>query len=300
MSVRADTGVAAFDVGGTSTRCAIVDGARVHERIVRPSVRGAGLADDLGLALDELLDRAPSKIAEAVAISIPGPLSADRRSVAFTGNLELRDYPLADLLEQRTGRPIVIDDDANCAAYGEAVHGAAKGFRTSVTIVVGTGIGAGVVIDGRVYRGAHSLAGELGHMPVERNGPLCSCGRHGCLEAMANGGALLRRAGESFASPEDVFGAAARGETRAVEAVEETAYYLAVGIATAAMVVDPNCIVLTGGIGRQPMLVDAARAAARGLSVEPVDRFIDVRAGALGDDGGLVGAALLVTGNAGR
>ena len=112
---------------------------------------------------------------------------------------------------------------------------------------------------------------------------------------MANGNALLARAGKDFASPEAVFAAASRGDALATAAVAETARYLAMGIATLAMLIDPDCIVLTGGIGRQPILVDAARTATRALSVDPVGTLLDVRPSALGDDAGLIGAALLVT-----
>jgi glucokinase len=295
MSAKADPRIVAFDVGGTSTRYALVEQGHVLRRLLRPSVHGYGLADDLAEALNELLDgELPRTHTETIGIAIPGPLSPDRRNVAFAGNLELRDYPLADLLEQRTGRSVVLDDDANCAALGEAVHGAAMGTRISVTIVVGTGIGAGIVVDGQPYRGAHSLAGELGHIQVERGGPRCSCGGSGCLEAMANGNALLARAGKNFASPEGVFAAARRGDALATAAVAETARYLAMGIAIVAMVIDPDRIVLAGGIGRQPILVDAIRTATRSLSVDLAGTLLDVRPSALGDNAGLIGAALLV------
>ena len=295
-------GVLAFDVGGTTTRAAIVTNGEVRDRVERPSVRGDGLARSLASIARDLLQAAGPAVdrERPCCISVPGPLSLDRRRIAFTGNLDLHDYPLADLLEAELAQRVAIDDDANCAALGEATFGAARGTTSSVTLVVGTGVGSGLIIGGDLYRGAHSLAGELGHVLVERGGRLCSCGRQGCLEAMANGAALHARAGKAFASAADVFAAAEQGDELALAAVKTTADYLAIGIAAAVSMLDPECVVLAGGLGRQPLLVEAAAAQARGLCVEPAGRFLDVRAAELGDDAGLLGAAMLARAEAGH
>ena len=295
-------GVLAFDVGGTTTRAAIVTNGEVRDRVERPSVRGDGLARSLASIARDLLQAAGPAVdrERPCCISVPGPLSLDRRRIAFTGNLDLHDYPLADLLEAELAQRVVIDDDANCAALGEATFGAARGTTSSVTLVVGTGVGAGLIIGGDLYRGAHSLAGELGHVLVERGGRLCSCGRQGCLEAMANGAALHARAGKAFASAADVFAAAEQGDELALAAVKTTADYLAIGIAAAVSMLDPECVVLAGGLGRQPLLVEAAAARACELCVEPLGRLLDVRVAVLGDDAGLLGAAMLARAEAGH
>jgi glucokinase len=288
----------AFDVGGTTTRCALVTGPEVRGRIARSSVAGDDLAGVLADMAADVVATAGSSLADGqpIGVSVPGPLSADRRRVAFTGNLSLRDYPLADLLEARTGCPVVMDDDANCAALAESRFGAARGTASSVTIVFGTGVGSGIVVAGGLLRGRHSLAGELGHVRVARGGRRCSCGRAGCLEAMANGSALLEWAGPGFATAADVFAAAAEDSSAALDAVAELADYIAVGIVAAASMLDPECIVLAGGIGRQPAVVAAAVPRARTLCIEPLGDLLDIRVAELADDAGLIGAAALALG----
>lgn len=263
----------------------------LKSRLSRHTVRGDCLAE----SLVQLFEEVAPEGASLIGVSVPGPLTVDRRGIAFTGNLELRDYPLARLLEERLGAPVALDDDANCAALAEATFGAARRTSSSVCIVVGTGVGAGIVMDGRIVRGAHGTAGELGHLVVEPNGRVCSCGNHGCLEAMTNGAALVDYAQGRFPSAEAVLAAASRGEDHALSAVDTAARYLAVGTAAAAMMLDPECIVLCGGIGRQPGVVERVRRGAPAFCIEPVGGRLDIRAGALADDAGLVGAALVAT-----
>ena len=288
----------AFDVGGTTTRCGLVADGTLRSRLARPTAAGDGLAETLAAMAVEVATSGGSSLEHAlpIGVSVPGPLSADRRRVAFTGNVRLRDYPLADLLEEQTGFPVVMDDDANCAALAEARFGAARGTGSSVTIVVGTGVGSGIVLDGELHRGFHALAGEIGHMRVAADGRTCSCGGRGCLEAMANGAALVERAGPGFATAAEVLEAAGRGVRAAGEALAEVSAYLAVGVAAVASMLDPACIVLAGGIGRQPALVAEVVARARELCIEPLGGLLDVRAAQLGDDAGLLGAAALALG----
>ncbi len=296
MTTGTTTGAAAlaFDVGGTTTRGGLVADGLLRGRLARPTAGGEALAEALAALAAEVAVAAGLSPGDApIGVSVPGPLSADRRRVAFTGNVGLRDYPLADLLEAATGRPVVLDDDANCAALAESRFGAARGTTSSVTLVVGTGVGSGIVLGGELYRGRHALAGELGHIRVAPGGRLCSCGRRGCLEAMVNGASLLERAGSGFATVAGVLAAAGGGDPRAGEALGETAEYIAVGVAAAASLLDPDCIVLTGGIGRQRVVFAEVVARARALCIEPLDGLLDIRPAELGDDAGLLGAAAL-------
>jgi glucokinase len=287
--------ILAFDVGGTTSRCAVLRDGRPVARALAPTVRGDGLAASMAALADGLLAAEGVRLEDvaAVGISVPGPVTGDRRRVAFTGNLRLETYPLADLMEESLGRPVVLDDDANCAALGEAISGAAQGVISSVTIVAGTGVGAGIVIDGDLHRGAHSLAGELGHVIVAPGGRRCSCGGEGCLEAMANGEALVERGGAGYVSADQVFAAAAAGDAHAGRAVAETGRWLAVGVATIASVLDPDRIVLAGGLGHQQAIVDVVREQAPAMCIRPLGSLLDIRPSALGDDAGLVGAAHL-------
>jgi predicted NBD/HSP70 family sugar kinase len=162
-----------------------------------------------------------------------------------------------------------------------------------VTVVAGTGVGAGIVVDGRLLRGSHAVAGELGHVRVAEPGRACSCGGAGCLEAMANGAALVDYAGGGFADAAGVFVAADGGDAEAVAAVRELAGFLAAGVAVAASVLDPERIVLAGGVGSHPSLAPLVRASAAQRCIAPLGEYLDVRTAALGADAGLVGAGIL-------
>jgi glucokinase len=305
--------VVAADIGGTTTRIAVVQSQTILARVSLPTVRGQGLADFVVRAINELLTRSNLAIdsVAGVGVSIPGPLDRGRRQVAFTGNVGLRDYPLADRLERSLGVPVVMDDDANCAALAEAMRGAAAKSSVAVLVVVGTGIGAGIVLDGVPYRGAHSAAGEVGHVVLERNGPTCSCGHAGCFEALASGPALARRgrsamlAGSAAILSSLVGGdpaavdatrtleAARRGDPGALAAVEETGCYLGLGVAAVANMFDPDVIVLGGGLGSTEAMLAAARRGVHEHCIAPTDQQVRVEIAQLGSDAGLWGAALL-------
>lgn len=311
--------VVVADIGGTTTRIAVVQNGRMLARVSLPTVRGQGLAEFLVRAINELL-RGHSIDMDSitgVGVSIPGPLDQSRRRVAFTGNVDLRDYPLAERLEQSLGVPVVMDDDANCAALAEATQGAAVQSSVAALIVVGTGIGGGIVLDGVPYRGAHSAAGEVGHIVLDRDGPMCSCGHAGCFEALASGPALAKRGqtamlAGSAAVLSDIVGgdpdavdaartlqAAERGDPGALAAVEETGCYLGLGVAAVANMLDPDIIVLGGGLGSTPAMLAAARRGVSEHCIAPTDQLVRVEIAQLGDDAGLWGAALLTVGRDG-
>jgi glucokinase len=305
--------VVAVDVGGTNTRLAVVQGGRMVGRMVFATVTGAGLADSLTQAIIELLGRRRVALQDvaAVGVSVPGPLDAARRQVVFSGNVALQAYPLAERLEAALRSPVVMDDDANCAALAEATWGAARRATVAALIVIGTGIGCGIVLDGAILRGAHGAAGELGHAPLERDGPLCSCGHRGCFEALAAGPALAARgtaamlAGSAPVLAELAGGqtarvdatatlrAAALGDPGAEAAVRETGRYVGMGVATVADLLDPEVIVLAGGLGGTPAMLTAARLGVKDNCIPPMEALVRVEPATLGDDAGLWGAAQL-------
>jgi len=309
--------VAAVDIGGTTTRAAVAVGDELRGRVAVPTRPGKGLADAVAETVRAAL--AASGLArgeiDALGVSVPGPLDAKRRSVAFTGNVGLRHYALAERLETALELPVTMDDDANCAALGEVRRGAAMGAGVAVLVVVGTGIGGGIVIDGRLYRGAHAIAGEVGHIVLEPDGPPCSCGHRGCFEALAAGPALaargrtaardgrspalIERAGGSMKAIDTaaVLEAAQAGDHGALEAVAATGRYLGLGVAAVASMLDPDVIVLSGGLGGTPDMLEWARRGVRDHCISPLDSLVRVVNGSLGDDAGLWGAALLALGS---
>jgi glucokinase len=224
----------------------------------------------------------------------------------------LAEVPLASLLEKALGLPVVIENDVNAAVEAEATVGVATGLRDVVMLTLGTGVGGGLWLDGRVYRGANGGAAELGHMIVRAGGLPCPCGSHGCLEAYASGRALVRyaaaRAGDAGTDPSGELtalqekgkltgGAVTRlaqaGDKAALEAVQELARWLGVGLVNVTNAFDPEMIVVGGGVGDLgELLLAPARDVVRRLAFSPGRDRVRVECALLGNRAGLTGGAL--------
>jgi glucokinase len=299
-----------LDIGGTKVLGAVVDAdGTIVRSLERPSPDDFDPLVDVCAQLVEALD------APGVPVGVGAAGLVDRDGyVRYAPNIPgVRNAPLRDALSDATGRPVAVDNDANVAALGEVTHGAARGAQHALVITLGTGIGGGVIIGGRVYRGAHGFAAEIGHFQVERDGPRCACGEHGHWEAIASGTALGRMARELVAAgngaavldaaggdPDAVAGehvdvAAAAGDPDAIALVARYADNVAVGLAALVNILDPEIVVVSGG------LVAMGR-----LLFEPLERAFDARiegtefrpavpivAAALGAQAGAIGAATL-------
>lgn len=247
-------------------------------------------------AIDRLLAGVPGGSAAPVGVAVAGSVEADRR-IGFAPNLNWRGVDFAGLLERASGRPVRIDNDANLAALGEAHFGCRA--RKLFCAVIGTGVGGGIVIDGRVLRGRHGWAGEFGHVRLLRDGPQCNCGRRGCLEALSSGLAIEREwkraAPDSDFEPgfgaRAAFAAAEAGDPRAVEVIAAAGRHLGAGLAAAAWLLDPEAIVLSGGLSsRGPLLLGPLREEFR---LAAPDHAPEPQVSSLGRDAGLYGAAAL-------
>jgi len=244
-----------------------------------------------------------------VGIGSPGPLDRERGIVIVTPNLGWKDFPLRDRVSDAVGLPAVLDNDANCATLGEAWLGAAKGARNVVGFTLGTGIGGGLILNGRLYHGASDVAGEIGHMTIEANGRKCGCGNYGCLEAYAAGPAIAARAREAMARGEPtvlaelcegdparitaamVYRASDRGDALAAEVVKDTARFLAVGVANMLNVFNPDVVVLAGGVALAgDSLFVPLRAEVRRRAFRPAVDACQIVPGALNGSAGMVGA----------
>jgi glucokinase len=223
------------------------------------------------------------------------------------------DAPLQDVLGAKTGRPVVVDNDANVAALGEVTYGAAKGARDALMVTLGTGIGGGIVLAGEVLRGANGFAGEIGHITVQRGGPVCACGEHGHWESIASGNALGRMARELVAAGRgeailaaaggaidkvtghEVGAAAATGDADALALLDEYADNIAIGLAALANVLDPERIVISGGIISLGALLFDPLQVAFARHIEGVDYrpAIPIVPATLGVRAGAIGAAVL-------
>ena len=300
--------VIGIDAGGTKLLGGVVDeGLVVHNRVHR-LWRGADREETLRIvveAVEELRHAAPS--VEGIGFGIPSLVSAGR-SVASV-HLPLDDVPFGDLMAERLGLPVWVDNDVNAAVMAEHRFGAARGTAHAVMFALGTGIGGGLVLDGRVYRGATGAAGELGHMVTEVDGPPCPCGGRGCLEVLASGTAIGIAGTEAArAHPRSPLGKrlddegairgsyvtelAHAGDELAVEAVCSVGRRLGAGLVSVLNVLDPEVAVIGGGaVAAGDLLLDPAREvlAAQGLG-PPRMRVVPTE---FGGESGMLGAALL-------
>lgn len=306
--------VLAFDIGGTNLRGAIVDGSgRVLADARVPSLglsaeAVAREAKGLAATLERTAGVVPPRVGAGVAAMLPAPGDV----VENAPNLGWRDAPLKRLLEEALdGRPVRLFNDLDAIAYGEATFGAARGARHVLCVFVGTGVGAGILIEGQLLRGHRGVASELGHVRVvPHGGRLCGCGAHGCLEAYVGGGPLLARIAEALVegrSPRvlelasggpahvgHVEQAVKEGDPWATALWDEVETYLAVALANLVTVLNPETLVLGGGVlARAPLLAERVkRAIPRYANAVALTGFSIVDA-ALGDDAGLIGAAAL-------
>ena len=244
-----------------------------------------------------------------IGIGAPGPLRRKDGVVVVAPNLGWHDYPLSARLAAATGMTVTLDNDANCATLGEWWIGAARGAKNVVGITIGTGIGSGLIIDGRLYHGASDVAGEIGHTTIETAGRRCTCGNYGCLEAYASGPAIAERAREALDSnvrsllrtiagadlsaltAQQVYQAAQDGDELAREVVRDTARYLGAGVANLLNLFNPDVVVLAGGVTEAgELLLAPLRAEARRRAFRPAVDAARIVPGALGGRAGVVGA----------
>ncbi len=309
-----------IDIGGTKVAGGVVDeDGRVTVQVQRDtpdrSKSPAVVEDTIVDVVEELVARAGGPVV-GVGIGAAGFVGADRATVVFSPHLSWRDEPLRDALRRRVDLPIVVDNDANVAGLAEYRYGAGRGESHLVLVNLGTGIGGAIVIDGVVVRGRHGIAGEFGHMMLVPGGQRCECGNRGCWEQYASGNALVREAQALMLarSPvvsdlarrvggvaEDLTGptiteAARDGDATAVELFAEIGRWLGLGLANLAAALDPGTFVIGGGVSLAGELLlaptrEAFRRQLTGRGYRPEARVVQA---ALGNEAGLIGAAVLV------
>lgn len=308
------TGLAiGVDVGGTKVAAGVVDeSGQVLARTRRPTPGSsprhvedtiAAVVADLRLGHD----------VEAVGIGAAGFIDAERSTVLFAPNLAWRAEPLREEVSSRIGLPVVVENDANAAAWAEHRFGAGRGEDHLVAVTVGTGIGGGIVLGGELYRGRHGVGAEFGHMQVFRDGRRCGCGQKGCWEQYCSGRALLHEAREiadvqpvrgrrllelGGGEPEgieapEVTQAALEGDPAALACFEEVGYWLGQGLADLASLLDPGVFVVGGGVADAGdlLLAPARRVFEAALPGGEHRPHPQIRLASLGNEAGLVGAA---------
>jgi glucokinase len=245
-----------------------------------------------------------------VGIGSPGPLDRKTGTVINTPNLGWRNFPLRDLMSNALHLPCTLDNDANCATYGEWWLGAGRGTRTLVGLTLGTGIGGGIVLNGEIFHGCSDVAGEIGHITIDSNGRRCKCGNYGCLEQYASGPAIATRAVEGLEAgvpslllemvngrldeitAATVYEATVSGDPYATEVMKDTARFLGAGIASIINVLNPEMIVIAGGVTRAgEQLFEPLRAEVRRRAFRSAQECCRIVSGELEGTAGVVGAA---------
>lgn len=316
MSKRETIGV---DLGGTKMLVGVLDGTEVLWESRETST---------GQSEDELVELVVREVGEArearpnataVGLGIPATIDHDRGVAVSAVNLPLEDLPIRDLVSERVGLPVFVDNDATVAALAEFLYGAAKGKPNIVMLTVGTGIGGGLILGGEVYRGATGAGAELGHTVIQADGPPCqgNCPNHGCVEALASGTALGREGqaaaesapdsalGRMLAAEETIDGkavteAAIDGDETAIGVFELIGSRLGVACSSFANIFQPDAIVVGGGvIAAGELLLEPARRELRQRALNPMNRTPILEA-TLGNDAGMIGAAAMARTELGR
>jgi glucokinase len=248
-----DPAVIGLDVGGTRVRAALAHGEVVLLTADVPWPDGLAPQEELELVAEvalSLVDQSGmASSLRAAGVALAALTDREGRVVEWPNRPGWKGLPFRALMEERLQVPTVVEDDANAAALAEWTLGRGQGFRHGLVLMVGTGVGAGLILDGRLYHGQNGWAGEIGHMVVQPEGPACPCGRQGCVQVLASGRALDRRArAEGLASGADVELAAAKGEPWALEALAECAGWLALAAANAVNLLDLEAVIVGGGV----------------------------------------------------
>ncbi len=301
-----------IDIGGTSVRAAVIDAdGQIHGSLRDATPRTEQETEDALVTLITKL--ASTHEVSAVGLAVAGFISRDRRSVMFAPHLAWRDADVPARISSRVQLPVVMDHDVNSAAWAEYRRGASVGASIALLIALGTGIGAGLIIHGEIYRGAYGVAPELGHLTVLPGGRRCPCGKRGCWERYCSGTALAQTARELMATgdapvlrqlsgndPAALTGtmvaiAATEGDPAALAAMNDLGHWLAVGMSLVADVLDPEMIVIGGGVASAasmflPQAASEFAGSITGAGHRPVPR---VELARFGDRAGIIGAALL-------
>jgi glucokinase len=286
-----------LDLGGTNIKVSLIEPDSEGYRIVYVEERPTQAEEGPARVAANLADAARRHINEeaigSFGLGVPGLFNASTGAIELFPNLPggWEGFPLKTTIEQALETKITMINDARAFTLAEGTMGAGKGFRIVACLTLGTGIGGGIMIDGRLHLGSFGVAGEIGHQTIDPDGPICGCGNRGCVEAMARADVLTSLAGKE--SAEDVFQAASEGDPRSIAAIYEVARVLGIGLANVVTLIGPDRIVIGGGIAAAgDLALDPIRQAIRDrVTLVPVDK-IEVVPAMLGKWAGAYGAAL--------
>ncbi len=307
------------DLGGTNIATGVINEkneiigrGKVKTRAPRPA---EAIFDSIKEAVDMAVVNAGIDYKDIISVGIgtPGSVNKDTGEIEFSNNLKFHNVPAKQMLEERLNKPVYLENDANAAALGEAVAGSGNGVKNFVAVTLGTGVGSGIIIDGKIYRGSNFCGGEMGHMVINVDGIPCNCGRKGCWEKYASATALVSQAVEAMegnkasllwqtcdgdlnkVEGKTIFEAYDMGDAVAKAVVDKYLYYVAVGLANVINALQPEAVCIGGGISGQGEKIlapirDIVKAERYSVYAEKQAAIVPA---SLGNDAGIIGAALL-------
>lgn len=308
-----------IDLGGTNIVAAVVDNdkkiiaagkiktntPRPAEEIVEDMIKAAETAcKNAGITMDDI---------DSIGVGSPGAIDPVNGVVCYANNLGFYNVPMKKIFEERTGKLFYIENDANAAAYGEYIAGAGKGTNDFIAITLGTGVGGGVIIGGKIFSGSNCAGAELGHTVICIDGEMCTCGRQGCWEAYASATALIRQSRQAMIKYPDskmwelcdgklenvsgitAFNAMREGDEAGKRVVDRYIEYVAIGVANNINIFQPDMLCIGGGISKEgDTLINPIREFVKGENyARNIEKKTEIRAAALGNDAGIIGAAFL-------
>lgn len=307
-----------IDLGGTNIKAGVVNEnfeivakATTKTLCPRPAKE---ICDDMAKVSIEAAEKAGISIddVEWIGIGTPGIADNVNGTIPYSNNLDFHDVPVRKYIQEHINKPVYVANDANAAAYGEFVAGAAKGAKDAVCITLGTGVGAGIIVDGKILTGSNLAGAELGHIVIEVDGPQCTCGRKGCFEVFSSATGLIRMTKEAMeADPASVmhkmaaedgkvsarlaFNAMRAGDKSAKEVVDKYIKYLAAGITNAINIFQPDVLCIGGGVCNEgdPLMVPMRELVKKEVYTRMLDKNTRIEVAALGNDAGIIGAAFL-------
>ena len=307
-----------IDLGGTNIKAGVVNEnfeiigkAKTKTLCPRPAKEiaddmakvGIEACKDAGISIDDV---------EWIGIGTPGIADNINGTIPYSNNLGFKDVPIRKYIQEHISKPVYVANDANAAAYGEFIAGAAKGATDAVCITLGTGVGAGVIINGKIITGRNLAGTEIGHMVIEVDGPQCTCGRNGCFEVFSSATGLVNMTKEAIAAhPETImaeyaekdghssarhaFDAMRAGDKTGKEVVDKYIKYLAAGITNVINIFQPDILCIGGGVCNEgdPLLVPLKELVAKEIYTRMLDSNTKITVAELGNDAGIIGAAFL-------
>lgn len=282
-----------IDIGGTKINFVLLRNSKVFKtrEMATPKTR-AKLIEAIKENVKKIISPLSETEIAGIGLGVPGPLNPQGDLILAAPNLKyLSGTRLAKIIQKDLKIKTKMENDVNCFTLGETLIGAGRGAKIVFGITLGTGVGGGIVMDGKIYRGSSGAAGEVGHMIVNFNGPKCSCGNYGCFEEYASERFILKKAG---VSPKELGNRTVNKNKQALKIFKEYGKYLGIGLASVVNLLDPEIIIIGGGISkRYPFFIKEAEKAMRQRIISPVSRkYVKIKKANLGNFAGAIGASL--------